>query len=193
MTESVDVCVILNTVTSGVVQASGRVQVWDFCRWEHVQHANAMCQSLPATSPSRLACAAASACSNGARYTPLHTAAADGHAELLRLLLCLGAPVSARSKSGATALFLACEAGNAAAVRVLLQAGATIWGLTASGENCLYIAALRGHALVCPHNGHSQTLSACPVPHWHGLAVFDRPLGACELQGWATWGAGANQ
>ena len=61
---------------------------------------------------------------NGVGWTALMFAAADGHDEVVRLLLGAGADVDGQSENGLTALILAAVNGHAATVRVLLDVGA---------------------------------------------------------------------
>jgi ankyrin repeat protein len=57
-------------------------------------------------------------------YTPLHSAAFAGNAEVVRVLLEKGASVSAKAARGETPLSLAKSRGNAEVVKILLSVGA---------------------------------------------------------------------
>jgi ankyrin repeat protein len=61
---------------------------------------------------------------NGMRVTPLHSAAAGGHAGIAALLLAAGADPNARQHGGWTPLHAAAQQGNATLVRSLLEHGA---------------------------------------------------------------------
>lgn len=101
----------------------------------------------------RTAVAAALGARDGARWTPLHEAAAGGsaharapqHCATARLLIALGAAVNCKDARGATPLFRAAFAGDLCSVRALLDARADATLRNHSREAPLYIAALRGH------------------------------------------------
>src|SRR5262249_34978586 len=59
-------------------------------------------------------------------YTPLHLAAERGSAPIVKALIGAGAPVNARTSTGATALMLAAAAGDASGIAALVDAGADV-------------------------------------------------------------------
>lgn len=56
--------------------------------------------------------------------TPLHSAAADGHCEVMRMLIDAGANPNSRRSTGATPLYMAAQGGHVDAIKVLLGAKA---------------------------------------------------------------------
>mmetsp|Transcript_26923 Transcript_26923/g.88041 ORF Transcript_26923/g.88041 Transcript_26923/m.88041 type:complete len:328 (-) Transcript_26923:15-998(-) len=81
---------------------------------------------------------------NAAR-TALKWAAYAGHAEVVQLLISLGAKVNAEDENGWTALHEACMLGHAETVRVLLQNQAEIDACTTHFWTPLHLAAAYGH------------------------------------------------
>jgi ankyrin repeat protein len=73
--------------------------------------------------------------------TPLHAAAANGHAGLAHVLLGAGADVDARDDEGATALIAAARAGANAVIAALARAKADPDLADASGSDALMVAA----------------------------------------------------
>lgn len=59
-------------------------------------------------------------------WTPLHSSASGGHAEVVSMLLSAGAVVEASTLFGQTPLVLAVTKGHSQAARVLLEAGADV-------------------------------------------------------------------
>jgi ankyrin repeat protein len=84
---------------------------------------------------------------SGAPTSALWIASQEGHTELVRLLLVLGADVDARDpEDGRTALFQASQEGHGDIVRLLLDYGARVnVTSTRTGATPLFIAAARGH------------------------------------------------
>ena len=77
--------------------------------------------------------------------TPLHLAAAEGHVEIVELLIAAGADVAKRNKGGETPLLTAAFSGAAGVVHVLLQKGACVRATDADGSTSLILAAKEGH------------------------------------------------
>ncbi|KAH6847019.1 putative ankyrin repeat-containing protein [Chaetomium sp. MPI-CAGE-AT-0009] len=80
--------------------------------------------------------------------TALMLAAARGHAEVVKLLLSLGAAVESRDRSGQTPLSHASMSGHLEIVEVLLDAGADVELKDDSGWTPLLWASGKGHASV---------------------------------------------
>lgn len=79
-----------------------------------------------------------------AKYAPLDVAAAEGHAEVMRLLVERGAVVAAVDSKGRTALHFAAERGQAAAIEYLAETTADLNATDNDGHTPLLISALRG-------------------------------------------------
>lgn len=78
-------------------------------------------------------------------WSPLHYAALEGKAEVVKLLIARGVPVDAPAPNGATALMLAARSGNVDSVKALLDARANP-GFQREGETALDWASKRGHS-----------------------------------------------
>ncbi|KAL7933672.1 hypothetical protein V8C35DRAFT_327627 [Trichoderma chlorosporum] len=78
--------------------------------------------------------------------SPLHNAARDGKADLIKLLLSQGADIEAMKNDGQTALYSAARAGRVTVVELLLDQGANIEAKRSGGFTALHSAALNGHA-----------------------------------------------
>lgn len=76
--------------------------------------------------------------------TALHAAAANGHGEMVKLLLDSGASAEADTTSGETALHLAAQCGCAPAIQALLACGASGDRRNAQGSLPLHTAARAG-------------------------------------------------
>ena len=80
--------------------------------------------------------------------TPLHSAAGNGNAELVRRLLVNGANPNAKNKDGGTPLHDAARLGaNADTISALLEAGADIDARDNFGNTPLHAAAIIGRAI----------------------------------------------
>jgi uncharacterized protein len=76
--------------------------------------------------------------------TALMWAAAEGHVEVMRVLLGANADVSAKSKAGFTPLMFAARGANADAVATLVRAGASLDDIATDGTTALIVATVRG-------------------------------------------------
>ncbi|XP_037521984.2 uncharacterized protein LOC119399239 [Rhipicephalus sanguineus] len=79
-------------------------------------------------------------------WTPIHLAAANGHAEIVRYLAVEGADVAALDPTSYTAMHLAAMNGHNACLEVLLKMGADVDNITADGFTPLHLAALNNYA-----------------------------------------------
>lgn len=79
------------------------------------------------------------------RYTPLHSAAWRGHAEVTLLLLEKGAEVNSTGIDGGTPLIFAVGGGHLDVTKVLLEKGAKVDLPGGNGETPVHLAAARGH------------------------------------------------
>jgi uncharacterized protein len=80
---------------------------------------------------------------------PIRSAAAGGHADVVRLLIERGCPADARNGAGDfTALHVAAVAGNVELVRLLLEAGADAKLTNGDGESACDLARKGSHAAV---------------------------------------------
>jgi adenosylhomocysteine nucleosidase len=82
---------------------------------------------------------------NAIRVQPLHSAAANRHLEICRLLLAAGADVGARQAGGFTALHAAAQNGDPEMVELFLSARADPSAATDSGETPAATAEAAGH------------------------------------------------
>ncbi|RLN91339.1 hypothetical protein BBJ28_00016340, partial [Nothophytophthora sp. Chile5] len=78
-------------------------------------------------------------------WTPLTTAAADGHVEILTLLLQFNASINVPNQWGETALSRSAFGGHLEAARTLLDHGAAVDLADEDGDTPLIVAAIRGH------------------------------------------------
>ena len=78
-------------------------------------------------------------------WTPLHYAAAKGHADVVEYLLGLGAMPNAPAPDGTTPIMMAAQTGGLTAVQILLKAGADPEAINLSGENAVAAAKNGGH------------------------------------------------
>ena len=77
--------------------------------------------------------------------TPLHEAARDGHAGIVRALLADGAEVDARAEGEVTPLHLAATLGHTATSRALIEGGANVNARAEGKTTPLHYAATFGH------------------------------------------------
>ena len=78
--------------------------------------------------------------------SPLHSAAQQGHAAAVKLLIQARAHLSLGEKSGQTPLAAACAAGHLEIAKILLAAGASMMDSTRDGTTPLAVACYQGHA-----------------------------------------------
>ena len=84
------------------------------------------------------------------KYTPLHAAIENGHAEACKLLVEGRADVYAQDRFDRTPLHVAAENGDAEACKMLLVEGrADVHACSISGQRPLHEAAVKGHAETC--------------------------------------------
>ncbi|XP_047325728.1 probable E3 ubiquitin-protein ligase XBOS32 [Impatiens glandulifera] len=82
----------------------------------------------------------------GVRNSPLHYSAAQGHHEIVSLLLESGVDINLRNYRGQTALMQACQYGHWEVVQILILFKANIHKADyLNGGNALHLAALNGH------------------------------------------------
>lgn len=83
----------------------------------------------------------------GVRNSPLHYSAAQGHHEIVSLLLESGVDINLRNYRGQTALMQACQHGHWEVVQILVVFGANIHRTDyLNGGTALHLAALNGHS-----------------------------------------------
>lgn len=83
----------------------------------------------------------------GVRNSPLHYSAAQGHHEIVSLLIKSGVDINLRNYRGQTALMQACQHGHWEVVLTLILFGANIYRADyLNGGTALHLAALNGHA-----------------------------------------------
>ncbi|GFQ01205.1 probable E3 ubiquitin-protein ligase xbos32 [Phtheirospermum japonicum] len=83
----------------------------------------------------------------GVRNSPLHYSAAQGHHEIVSLLLESGVDINLRNYRGQTALMQACQYGHWEVVQTLLLFNANIHRADyLNGGTALHLAALNGHS-----------------------------------------------
>jgi hypothetical protein len=81
-------------------------------------------------------------------FTPLIKAAANGHLDVVKLLVERNADIDAQCGTGATALIEACTNGHVEVVELLLEKGADASLKTKAGQTALYWATENRHAKV---------------------------------------------
>ncbi|KAK9099987.1 hypothetical protein Scep_023417 [Stephania cephalantha] len=83
----------------------------------------------------------------GVRNSPLHYSAAQGHHEIVSLLLESGVDINVRNYRGQTALMQACQHGHWEVVQILMLFKANIHRVDyLNGGTALHFAALNGHS-----------------------------------------------
>ncbi|XP_059460355.1 probable E3 ubiquitin-protein ligase XBOS32 [Corylus avellana] len=83
----------------------------------------------------------------GVRNSPLHYSAAQGHHEIVSLLVESGVDINLRNYRGQTALMQACQSGHWEVVQILVVFGANIHRADyLNGGTALHLAALNGHS-----------------------------------------------
>jgi E3 ubiquitin-protein ligase XBAT32/33 len=83
----------------------------------------------------------------GGRNSPLHYAAAQGHHEIVSLLLESGVEINLRNYRGQTALMQACQYGHWEVVQTLILFNANVHRTDyLNGGTAVHFAALHGHA-----------------------------------------------
>ncbi|XVF88062.1 hypothetical protein PTKIN_Ptkin19aG0019000 [Pterospermum kingtungense] len=83
----------------------------------------------------------------GVRNSPLHYSSAQGHHEIVSLLLESGVDINLRNYRGQTALMQACQYGHWEVVQTLILFGANIHRADyLNGGTALHLAALNGHS-----------------------------------------------
>lgn len=111
--------------------------------------------------------------------TPIHLAAAGGHADVIRYLLEQGVPVDIGDNEGTTPLGVAAIHGDVEIARLLIDSGARIDAADQNGETPLHWAAYNGQpefarmliALGSDVNAR-KTNGSTPL---HGAAFYDHP------------------
>lgn len=78
-------------------------------------------------------------------FTVLHTAVSEGHAEIVRHLLSLEAPVDALTTSLRTPLHVACNRGNLPVIKLLVEAKANVNAQDANGNTAAHILSSAGY------------------------------------------------
>jgi ankyrin repeat protein len=83
---------------------------------------------------------------NWMRVTPLQSAAAGGHAPIVRMLLKNGAQPNVRERSGLTPLHAAAANGDIESIQLLILSGADLHLRSEDGKLPLDLAQDKGHA-----------------------------------------------
>lgn len=108
------------------------------------------------------------------KSTPLHTAAASGHAEIANMLIAAGAKINFRNKSGKTPLHTAASSGHSNLCDVLLAAGGDISIRDNKGKTAVESALESNHLAL-----HARLASL--LPDWqriHGIPLTPSQAGA---------------
>ena len=82
---------------------------------------------------------------NESGETSLLRACRNGHVDVIKLLLVLGAEIDRADEGGVTPLLIACENGRVDVVRLLLNKGADVDRATKNCVTPLYVACENGH------------------------------------------------
>jgi hypothetical protein len=81
-------------------------------------------------------------------WTPLHSAAQEGHVKMAELLIQQGADVGASNIGGWTPLHAASQGGYVNMAQLLIQNGADVWSFNNHGSAPLHLASHSGHILM---------------------------------------------
>lgn len=112
------------------------------------------------------------------KITPLHRAAAEGHAEVVELLLRASAAPNTKDYGGSTPLHAAARSGHLESVRALLDHGAKPSPMNEAGDTPLHEAARAGHLevarLLLDHGANPNALSQCGGTPLHAAAGAGR-------------------
>lgn len=112
---------------------------------------------------------------DGRGHTSISEAAAQGHEDLIRMLLAEGANPNTLNDSGRSALWRSCYNGHVGALKVLLEAGAdpsfrdkvgyhSVVRLSRSAFHCSYFVALLVlHSMIDPLNSDRQIVVSIDV------------------------------
>lgn len=127
--------------------------------------------------------------------TPLHYAAKNGHAHLLRFALAsCGADIAVADRTGNSAMHLAARHGHAEAARKLLRAGMDPDAAVARGWTALHFAAREGNLAVASclleHGANPNHKSAAGRTPLHVACEFFR---ADVVEVLLRWGAKASE
>ena len=111
------------------------------------------------------------------RYTPLHSAAKEGHLALVRLLVERGAKVESLSTLERTPLHEAVFGGHAPIVNMLLELGVSVHRKDYRGWTALHVAANRSSVqmakILLDHGADVEALSS---PYYRNTVPYPRPL-----------------
>lgn len=104
--------------------------------------------------------------------TAMHTAAAGGHVEAMRLLYSLKASIDAQDSQGETPMHYAAMAGKASAVRLLIELGASHSRESFEGETALEVAQLNLAYFLGVKTKEVEDLLSQPNEALAGLSIF---------------------
>ena len=128
---------------------------------------------------------------DGCYQTPLHSAAEEGHRDVVQLLLEMNAEIEIRDRSGNTPLHLAASEGHRDLVQLLLEKSAEIEAKSSSGQTPLFLAAKWGQIevaqLLLEKNvqiGTTDKDGQTPISYASGK-VFDVLLEHIPKQAWS--------
>jgi ankyrin repeat protein len=112
------------------------------------------------------------------KITPLHRAAAEGHAEVVELLLRASAAPGSKDYGGSTPLHAAARGGHLESVRALLAHGAKPSPMNEAGDTPLHEAARGGHLeivrLLLEHGADPNAAGQCGGTPLHAAAGAGR-------------------
>lgn len=110
----------------------------------------------------------------GVRNSPIHFAAAQGHNEIVSLLLESGLEVNVRNYSGQTALMQACRNGHWEVVQTLILFKANVNRADyLNGRTALHFAAV---------NGHARCVRLLFADYYPSFSSFTSDLPRCTLE-----------